>query len=202
MTKRHWAALAVLLCVSVALGAQAPRERPIPDLTGTWCCSIRCIVRYPHGTRRYINEGILLYIDQYGSSADFYFDGFGLWLPGMVGHKYLVASDCYMGYDYGEVTLMVARWSWRVARRTAKRRTLSSVTSGPRRCPPAHGTIRNRPGALSPRQARVGRAGPRKPTMVHVRVMVSQQPDDVRSGHSSFPQWRRRSAHLPWPWVR
>ncbi len=109
MTRRRWVALAVLLGVSVALGSGVAFERPVPDLTGTWCCTIRCMLRYPDGTRDYLRECTALSIDQYDGSAYFYFDELGLWLDGVVGHKYLVASNGYMGYDYGECTLMDAR---------------------------------------------------------------------------------------------
>jgi len=110
MTKRHWAALAVLLCVSAAMGREAvPRERPIPDLTGTWCCSFRGMVRYPDGTREYLREDTILYIDQYGPSADLYFNELELWLPGVVGHGYVVGSDSWMDFDYGDCTTLDAR---------------------------------------------------------------------------------------------
>jgi hypothetical protein len=109
MTKRRWVALIVLLAVSVALGRGGAVERSAPDLTGTWCFCLRGYMADVAGGQEFFQIRTHLYIDQYDGFAYFLIPELGLCLDGFVGHRYVVASEGWMGYDYGYCTILDAR---------------------------------------------------------------------------------------------
>ena len=108
MTKRRWVVLLVLLGVSVTLGSKAPGGGP-PDLTGTWCFCVRGYVADVGGQQEFFQLKTHLFINQYDRCAYLFAPELDLCLDGMVGRRYLVASEGWMGYDYGYCAVLDAR---------------------------------------------------------------------------------------------
>jgi hypothetical protein len=107
MMKRRWLALVLLLMLPVGVGAFV--ERPLPDLNGRWCASIRAMAQYPDGHREFFSTQSDLYLYQNGSEGSFYFTDLDFYLSGMIGHQYVYGADSYSYYGYSYVLLMDLR---------------------------------------------------------------------------------------------
>ena len=108
MTKRHWAALVVFLAVSVPLVVLGNAEPPVNDLSGIWSCQLWGDITDADGGRERVLQSGYLMIEQQGTHAWVFIPQLGTNLDGVVGSRYLFASQGYLGNPDGQCVVLKA----------------------------------------------------------------------------------------------